>query len=66
MLDREGAAGPADVAIVGDEAAVERQIRAVASAGATDFDAAVFPVGPDPAGSLARTRALLAGLVGKV
>ena len=26
MLDREGAAGPADVALVGDEAAVEAQL----------------------------------------
>jgi alkanesulfonate monooxygenase SsuD/methylene tetrahydromethanopterin reductase-like flavin-dependent oxidoreductase (luciferase family) len=66
MLDKEGAAGPADVAIVGDEASVEKQIRAVASAGATDFDAAIFPVGPDAAASIARTRALLKSLIGKV
>jgi F420-dependent oxidoreductase-like protein len=66
MLDKEGAAGPADVAIVGDEASVEKQIRAVASAGATDFDAAMFPVGPDAGASIARTRSLLKSLVGKV
>jgi F420-dependent oxidoreductase-like protein len=66
MLDKEGAAGPADVAIVGDEAAVERQIRAVASAGATDFDAAIFPADADAGGSIARTRALLKSLIGKV
>ena len=66
MLDREGAAGPADVAIVGDEAQVEQQIRAVASAGATDFLASAFPAGPDMGASIARTRALLKGLVGKV
>jgi F420-dependent oxidoreductase-like protein len=66
MLDKEGAAGPGDVAIAGNEAQVEQQIRAVASAGATDFIAATFPVGPDEASSLARTRALLKNLVGKV
>mgnify|MGYP003335629764 CR=1 FL=1 len=38
MLDREGAAGPADVAIVGDEATVCAQIRALADCGVTDFE----------------------------
>ena len=66
MLDMEGVAGPADVAIVGNEAEVERQIRGIASAGATDFDAAIFPTGTDAAASMARTRALLQSLVGKV
>jgi F420-dependent oxidoreductase-like protein len=37
MLDREGAGGPGDVAIVGDEAAVRSQIEAVFEAGATEF-----------------------------
>jgi F420-dependent oxidoreductase-like protein len=46
MLDKEGAAGPADVAIVGDEAALEAGIKSVESAGATDFVGAVFG-GPD-------------------
>ena len=59
MLDMEGAAGPGDVAIVGDEAEVERQLRAFADAGATELAAAVFAVGDDRAGSLDRTRALL-------
>jgi F420-dependent oxidoreductase-like protein len=66
MLDKEGAAGPADVAVVGDEAAVERQIRDIASAGATDFLAAIFPGGGDAAASMARTRALLKSLISKV
>ncbi len=66
MLDKEGAAGPADVAIVGDEAAVERQVRACADAGATDFSAAIFPADDDAEASVARTRALLKSLVGKV
>ncbi len=66
VLDIEGAAGPADVAIVGNEAEVEKQIREVASAGTTDFLAASFPVGDDPQASLARTRACVQGLIGKV
>ncbi len=42
MLDREGAAGPADVAIAGDEATVGAQIAHIASIGATDFVASIF------------------------
>lgn len=66
VLDMEGAAGPADVAIVGDEAAVERQLRALAGQGATDYLAGMFPVGEDARASLARTQALLTSLVGKI
>jgi len=47
MLDKEGAAGPADVAIVGDEAALEAGIKSVESAGATDFVGAVFGGSPE-------------------
>jgi len=42
MLDAEGAAGPADVAIVGDEAAVAAGVRAMAGAGVTEFNASCF------------------------
>jgi F420-dependent oxidoreductase-like protein len=42
MLDREGAAGPADVAIVGDENTVAKELQRVFDAGATDFIAAIF------------------------
>jgi F420-dependent oxidoreductase-like protein len=42
MLDREGAAGPGDVAVVGDADAVARQIAVLADGGATDFVAAPF------------------------
>jgi F420-dependent oxidoreductase-like protein len=66
MLDIEGVAGPADIAIVGNEAEVERQIRAVAATGVTDFVAAEFPVGDDAKASLARTRELLKTLAGKL
>jgi len=59
MLDREGAAGPADVAIVGDEEIVGSRIMALADAGVTDFVAGEFAVGEDAK----RTRALLKSLV---
>lgn len=60
MLDREGAAGPADVAIVGDEATVAAGIKRVADAGATDFSAAEFAVEPE---ERRRTRELLRSLL---
>ena len=44
MLDKEGAAGPADVAIVGDEAAIDAQLDRLRDVGVTDFDAAIVPV----------------------
>ena len=55
MLDREGAESPADVAILGDESAVEKQVRALADAGVTEFVAAGFGSRDDRA----RTTALL-------
>ena len=58
MLDIEGAAGPGDVAIVGDEAAVRQQIEALAAIGVTDFVAGEFATGEDAT----RTRALLRDL----
>jgi 5,10-methylenetetrahydromethanopterin reductase len=58
MLDREGAAGPADVAIAGDEAAVTAQVSALEEAGVTDFVAAEFD---DRQGH--RTRELLKSLI---
>jgi alkanesulfonate monooxygenase SsuD/methylene tetrahydromethanopterin reductase-like flavin-dependent oxidoreductase (luciferase family) len=59
MLDREGAAGPADVAIVGDEDAVAGQITALADCGVTDFVAGEFA----PGSERHRTRALLKTLI---
>jgi alkanesulfonate monooxygenase SsuD/methylene tetrahydromethanopterin reductase-like flavin-dependent oxidoreductase (luciferase family) len=41
MLDKEGAAGPADVAILGDEATVRAGIQRYADVGVTDFQAAI-------------------------
>ena len=58
MLDREGAEGPAQVAVVGDDESVARQISALAEAGATDFSAAPFGSSDE----IRRTVALIAGL----
>jgi len=60
MLDREGAEGPADVAIVGTASEVADRVRHLASIGTTDFCGAPF-------GSPSEIRAsidTLAGLVG--
>jgi alkanesulfonate monooxygenase SsuD/methylene tetrahydromethanopterin reductase-like flavin-dependent oxidoreductase (luciferase family) len=59
MLDREGAQGPADVAIVGDEDAVASQITALAGCGVTDFVAGEFASGHERL----RTRALIKTLI---
>ena len=65
LLDIGGAAGPADAAIVGDEASVESQIQDLFDAGATDVWAAIFPVGSDNRASRARTRLLLQDLANR-
>lgn len=44
MLDREGADGPADIAIVGDENALRGEIKRFEDAGVTDLNAAIMPV----------------------
>jgi alkanesulfonate monooxygenase SsuD/methylene tetrahydromethanopterin reductase-like flavin-dependent oxidoreductase (luciferase family) len=59
ILEHGGVAGPAEAAIVGDEAAVASQLQGLIDAGATDIWAAIFPVGDDTSGSRRRTRALL-------
>ena len=58
MLDREGAEGPASVAIVGDERAVRGALAELRDAGTTDYLAVPFPVEGDK-DAVARTRALL-------
>jgi 5,10-methylenetetrahydromethanopterin reductase len=62
MLDAEGAAGPGDLALAGDERAIEAGIRRYAEAGVTDFNAAIFPHGRDGGAAVERTRTLLAEL----
>ena len=60
MLDREGAGGPADVAIVGTESEVQAQIRRLAAIGTTEFCGAPF----GSADEIRATVGALAGLVG--
>jgi 5,10-methylenetetrahydromethanopterin reductase len=60
MLDREGAAGPADVALVGSASEVAAQVRRLADIGATDFCGAPFGSGDEIRASVDT----LAGLVG--
>ncbi|MFI6512781.1 TIGR03564 family F420-dependent LLM class oxidoreductase [Streptosporangium sp. NPDC050855] len=57
VLDREGVAGPADVAIVGDEDAVSARIEELAKAGVTDFVASEYSSGDG------RTREFLKSLL---
>ncbi len=59
MLDKEGAQGPADVAIVGDEATVAKQVQRIADIGVTDFAAAEFGSKEERA----RTREMLRSLL---
>ena len=66
MLDIEGAEGPAEAAIIGNETQVESSVRRLADAGATELLASIFPVGDDGDASVTRTRALLKSLVGKI
>jgi F420-dependent oxidoreductase-like protein len=58
VLDQEGATGPGDVAVVGDESAVREQIEVLAGVGVTDFVAAEYGAGDEQT----RTRALLRSL----
>ncbi|MCB1748971.1 MAG: TIGR03564 family F420-dependent LLM class oxidoreductase [Gammaproteobacteria bacterium] len=58
MLDREGVAGPADIALVGDEATLEAGLARLAEAGVTDFNAAIMDV---EHGAFDRTFEFLAG-----
>ncbi|MFA5773846.1 MAG: TIGR03564 family F420-dependent LLM class oxidoreductase [Ilumatobacteraceae bacterium] len=60
MLDREGAAGPADVGIFGTKAEVEDRIMALDEIGVTDFAAVEFGATADEIGD---TRALLKTLL---
>jgi F420-dependent oxidoreductase-like protein len=57
MLDIEGAEGPADIALVGDDASLRRQLGRLRDAGTTDLLAQIVTSEP---GSPARTLAFLA------
>ena len=59
MLDREGVAGPADIALIGDEDAVGARLEDLAKSGVTDYVAFEFMMGDDAA----RTRTFLRSLM---
>lgn len=63
ILAHGDVSGPAEAAIVGDEASVTAQLEALVDAGATDVWAHVFPVGDDRSGSRDRTKSLLKSLL---
>jgi F420-dependent oxidoreductase-like protein len=60
MLDREGVAGPADVALIGSESEIERQLDLLERAGATDFAASVFGSSEEHERTLAFLKTLVA------
>ena len=60
MLDREGVAGPADIAIIGTVGEVQDRVGALAGIGVTDFAAVEFGATPD---EIADTRDALKGLL---
>lgn len=59
MLDKSGAEGPGDAALVGDEAALRAALTELKEAGTTSFAAWTYDDGTDSSG---RTRAFLASL----
>jgi F420-dependent oxidoreductase-like protein len=59
VLDREGAAGPADIAIIGNEATVAASIARVRDAGTTEFAANLFGTAEEQT----RTQEFLASLL---
>jgi len=64
-LDQEGVAGPADIALIGDEKTVRAGLERLAAAGATDFHSAIFP-DDDGAASVERSTRFLESLGGNV
>jgi F420-dependent oxidoreductase-like protein len=64
-LDAEGVAGPADIALIGDEKTVRTGLERMRDAGASDFYAAIFP-DKEGARSTARSYELLKSLGGNL
>lgn len=60
MLDREGVAGPADIAIIGSTSEVQDRVAALADIGVTEFAAVEFGATPE---EVAQTRGALQGLL---
>ena len=65
VLDLEGVESPAEVAVIGDEASLRRQLEIFAEAGATEFVANIFDVPGEP-DSAQRSYDALKSLVGKI
>ncbi len=64
-LDIEGVESPAEVAVVGNEASLQRQLETFAEGGATDFVANIFHIPGEP-DSAQRAYEALKSLVGKI
>lgn len=68
LFEREGVASVGELAVVGTEAEVEKQLQRYADVGVTELWPVVYPVGAadaDAAASIRRTRTLLIGLGGR-
>ena len=65
VLDIEGVESPAEVAVIGNEASIQRQLEVFAEGGATDFVGNIFDVSGEPE-SAQRAYEALKSLVGKV
>ena len=65
VLDIEGVESPAEVAVIGNEASLQRQLETFAEGGATDFVANIFDIPGEPE-SARRAYHALKSLVGKV
>ena len=65
VLDIEGVESPAEVAVIGNEASLQRQLETFAEGGATDFVANIFDIPGEPE-SPQRAYDALKSLVGKV
>ena len=65
VLDIEGVESPAEVAVIGNESSIQRQLEVFAEGGATDFVANIFDVPGEP-DSAQRAYEALKSLVGKI
>lgn len=65
VLDIEGVESPAEVAVIGNEASLQRQLETFAEGGATDFVANIFDIPGEP-DSAQRAYHALKSLVGKI
>ena len=65
VLDIEGVESPAEVAVIGNESSLQRQLETFAEGGATDFVANIFDIPGEP-DSAQRAYNALKSLVGKI